>query len=130
MPEPPGEPGSIEVVAGPTPSAVVVRLSGEHDLATARRIEHVLDEQLQRCDRIAVDLNGTTFLDTSVLTTLVEAARRARPRGVTYHVIAAEGGRAHSLLSLMRLVDYVGWLREDPAPSGSGNGAAAVERPR
>ena len=106
--------GSIEIVAGAPPSTILVCLVGEHDLATARLVEGVLDEQLQHCDRLAVDLNRTTFLDTSVLTTLVEAARRARPRGVIYHVVAAEGGHAHSLLSLMRLLDYVGWLSDDP----------------
>ena len=129
MSESPGDPGRIEVVAGPAPSTVVVRLVGEHDLATARLIGAVLDEQLERCDRLAVDLNRTTFLDTSVLTTLVEAARRARPRGVAYQVVAAKGGRAHTLLSMTRLLDYVGWVDDDlaPAPSATTNGSVAAE---
>ena len=116
--------GSIEVVAEPTASTITVHLVGEHDLATARLVGGVLDEQLERCDRLAVDLNRTTFLDTSVLTTLVEAARRTRPRGVTFHVVAAEGSHAHNILSLMRLLDYVGWLNDDVVFRASANGVA------
>jgi anti-anti-sigma factor len=66
--------------------AVVVVLTGEHDVYTAptvrERIASVIEERLP----FVVDLTPATFVDSSVLRVLLEARRQAEAEGLGFAV--------------------------------------------
>lgn len=79
----------IDVLVSLTrPWTLVVCLRGAHDAGTVQALCVLADDQLDRCDRLAIDLTHATSLGGSVLDAIVDIARRARPRGVTFHVVA------------------------------------------
>ena len=62
--------------------AVVVRLQGELDMATAPQLRRVLDAALDaRPAELAVDLQDLTFADSTGIRVLLEASRRAQDAG-------------------------------------------------
>ena len=60
---------------------VVVTVRGEVDLVSSPELRRVLDEALTSSPRVQVDLAGLTFIDSSGLSALVEAHRKAREAG-------------------------------------------------
>jgi anti-anti-sigma factor len=70
----------IEVEVHPTraPGFTVVRLSGEHDLATSLAIRAALSSI---DGNVLLDLSDCEFVDSSVLRVLVEAAEERAPKG-------------------------------------------------
>jgi stage II sporulation protein AA (anti-sigma F factor antagonist) len=99
----------MEVTSVP-PSTAVLALSGEHDITTAVSLERTAGAQLGGCDRLVVDLSATTFVDSSVINALVRVARQARPRGVTFQVVALPETHVHRVLDLMGLLDHLGCI--------------------
>lgn len=55
---------------------LVVRVSGEIDLATVDTFSAVIDEALLETSRLIVDFSATTFLDSTGLSVLVAAHRQ------------------------------------------------------
>jgi anti-anti-sigma factor len=55
--------------------AVIVELVGEHDLSTHGDVERALME-IASGDACIIDLSPTTFIDSSILTVLVQATTR------------------------------------------------------
>lgn len=90
-----------------------VQVSGELDLSTTGRLAALLEEHLAAGRRyLRVDLGGCTFLDTAVLTTLVQLHRRLlNVRGTL--VLTGVGRRAAKLLAVtgMDAVLFVGGPR-------------------
>jgi anti-sigma B factor antagonist len=68
------------------PDIAVIAVVGEHDLTTAPKLREQLDALLDEGLGIVVDLSGTTFIDSSVLATLLAASRDARERGSGFAV--------------------------------------------
>lgn len=56
---------------------VVVVVEGEHDIYTAPALRERLEDTISRDGGTIVDLTGATFVDSSVLGTLLDARRRA-----------------------------------------------------
>jgi anti-anti-sigma factor len=60
----------------------VVRVSGELDIATAPRLQLVLDEAIASDPAsVMLDLDGLDFLDSTGITVLVRARRRLEDQG-------------------------------------------------
>jgi anti-sigma B factor antagonist len=86
--------------AGPT---TVVAVTGDVDLATAPRLHQHLSELVgQGCTRLAVDLRGTEFLDSSGLSALISGMKRARAAGGDL-VLVCSPGRIRRLLEVVAL---------------------------
>lgn len=69
------EPGfAVDVV--PAQGAVIVRVTGEIDLATSPRLRAALESATDQAEVIRVDMSGVTFLDSSGISVLVEAQQR------------------------------------------------------
>ena len=66
----------------------VVALVGEHDLSTAADVGDALGGL--RAAGLVVDLNQTTFLDSSILGVLLAAARDAEQRQAPFAVVIAD----------------------------------------
>jgi anti-anti-sigma factor len=61
----------------PDPSTWAVTVSGELDLATAPQLEAVFEAlEPARSDRVVIDLEAVTFIDSSGIRALVRAKRR------------------------------------------------------
>ena len=48
------------------PGVEIVTVTGEHDLSSAPELERILDEAFKAGGPVAVDLLGTTFIDSTV----------------------------------------------------------------
>ena len=62
------------------------RISGEHDLSTAPELRARLHE-LGDTSAVIIDLDETTFVDSSILGVLVGGLRRARERDVPFGLV-------------------------------------------
>ena len=80
----------------------VVRLTGEHDLATV----DTLREQLAAVgdtDPLVIDLSDTVFLDSSILGAIVEAHARSVDAGGRFGLVVPDGSFAARLVELAGL---------------------------
>lgn len=67
--------------------AIVVRLQGELDLATAPALVRALDTALDaKPSVLALDLSELTFLDSTGIRVLITACRRAGSQGCTFEL--------------------------------------------
>jgi anti-sigma B factor antagonist len=82
----------------------VVGVEGDLDLASVPRLSEALDEALGRVGvrRVSVDLSGVDFIDSSGLTSLIKARRRAGDAGVDF-VLRSPSERVRRTLELTRL---------------------------
>jgi anti-sigma B factor antagonist len=88
-------------VERPESGVVVVRMSGEIDLASVPRLTELISQRLTAVAlrTMVLDLSEVEFLSSSGLELLLHAQRRAEHRGVTMYLIP--GGRCvHRLLDL------------------------------
>jgi anti-anti-sigma factor len=76
----------------------IIRLRGEHDLGTARAIEVALAKE--RGHNILVDLSCATFIDSSVINTLLRSRRTVRDRAGSVELVAACRSFPHRVLEL------------------------------
>jgi anti-sigma B factor antagonist len=78
-------------------------MSGEHDLSTAPELRARLHE-LGETSAIIIDLDETTFVDSSILGVLVGGLRRARERDVPFGLVL--GDQAHP--AIRRIFELTG----------------------
>jgi anti-sigma B factor antagonist len=64
-----------------TDGKVVVSVQGDVDLASSDELRRALDKALLISPQVEIDLTGLTFIDSSGLSALVEAHRKARDAG-------------------------------------------------
>jgi anti-sigma B factor antagonist len=89
----------IEIITDP-PSLMTVRLSGELDLAARPVvIEQVTGALVENAgiERVAVDLGGVKFCDSSGLAALLDIGRAADKVGATIVLLAPSAGVARVL---------------------------------
>jgi anti-sigma B factor antagonist len=56
----------------------IVDITGEIDLSSSASLRRVLFESLREADRLAVNLAGTKYIDSSGIATLVEVLKEAQ----------------------------------------------------
>jgi len=69
------------------PPADVVALVGEHDAYSAQRLNNELTALLDEGRRIVVDLRETTFIDSTTLSVLLGARRRAEQSSLGFALV-------------------------------------------
>jgi anti-sigma B factor antagonist len=91
----------------PASGVIVAQVSGEIDLAGSNafteRLLSVLDEQPAR---ILVDLSKAVYVDTYILSALVEVAKSCRPEGCELAIVCSEG-RMRRALATTGLDEFV-----------------------
>jgi anti-sigma B factor antagonist len=95
--------GRIETAAAVDGRCPVLALSGEHDLSTAPELRARLHE-LGESGAVIIDLDATTFVDSSILGVLVGGLRRARERDVPFGLVL--GSEAHP--AIRRIFELTG----------------------
>ena len=85
---------------------VVLDLKGEHDLATAVTIEPILVALTETSDLVVVDLTETTFIDSSMLESLVQADRTARANGTRLRLQLATAPIVRTAFEVSGLLDH------------------------
>ena len=100
----------VDLVAG----AAVVRLAGELDLHNADEVRRALSEQVERgVDRLVVDMEAVTFVDSTALGVLVETrAKLGRDTAFVLAAPAPEARRALRISGLDRHLTVVDTLNE------------------
>jgi anti-sigma B factor antagonist len=81
----------------------VLAMSGEHDLSTAPELRARLHE-LGETSALIIDLDETTFVDSSILGVLVGGLRRAREREMPFGLVLGDG--AHP--AIIRIFELTG----------------------
>jgi anti-sigma B factor antagonist len=87
----------------------LIELIGEHDLSTVPDLAGALDEVFSHGTRILIDLSETTFIDSTIISTLVAAQRRSDEQPNETLIIAAPpgGGQPAALFDLVQLRQIV-----------------------
>jgi anti-sigma B factor antagonist len=96
----------IAVTLAPrTPPAAVVALVGEHDAYSAERLDNELNVLLEEGQRIVVDLRDTTFIDSTTLSVLLGARRRAEQSSLGFALLLPDQHhtQVHQILELTGL---------------------------
>jgi anti-anti-sigma factor len=79
------ETGAVKV-AHPAPGLAVVSLAGEHDLSTQPTLTKALDAAGEHSS-VLVDLSDCTFMDSTVIGSLLATSRAARARDELFGVV-------------------------------------------
>ena len=92
-------------------STTVVRLAGELDMASAPRLQAVIDDLLGHgCTRIVVDLYELAFCDSAGLNAFVQGDKRCAARGGWLRLNRAQGHVAR-VMELSGVGDVLAYRR-------------------
>jgi anti-sigma B factor antagonist len=114
------------VVEQAEPGVEVVTVTGEHDLSTAPELKRRLDAALESGSAVAVDLLGTTFIDSTVLRVLICAREQAGERGIGFRVALGES-TGHGVRRLLELTGMEQRLATAPTRAAAIAGALAPQ---
>jgi anti-anti-sigma factor len=90
-----------------------LELHGELDIGTAPKLDEAVDRALDDgCREVVLDLRGTTFLDSSGLNALIQAARAVDARRGRMAVVSPPGSEARVVIEMSRTGSAVG-LRDE-----------------
>jgi anti-sigma B factor antagonist len=93
----------------PSEGISVVRLIGEHDLATKADVADALERAMESGDSIAVDLTAADFVDSSTLHVLVSASRRAAESGRGFSIVLGTNDTIRQVFELTGLLTQLDW---------------------
>jgi anti-anti-sigma factor len=74
-------------LAWPRPDTALIALGGEHDLASAPRLQATVDEALASCSHLIVDISAAEFIDSSTIATFIRARDRAEEGGGRFNLV-------------------------------------------
>jgi anti-sigma B factor antagonist len=80
------------VVESIAAESVVVRVTGELDLATVPQLERALAERPEGAAGLVIDLSGCTFIDSTCVRLLVGVARETESAGGRAAIVATDPG--------------------------------------
>lgn len=103
-------------VSHPAPRTVFVRVGGEVDLSTARRLDELLRTRISGdVTEVAVDLSGVTFISVAGLNSLLRAQLLADAAGAR---LTVDPGRSRAVRRLFTVLpmDFYGVM--SPRPVG------------
>ncbi len=111
---PPVLPGTCGVERTLQGRTLVVVVSGEIDIASARALRSGMRMRGDDLDSLVVDLSGATFIDSTGMRTLVEAQNRAKVDDVHLVIITAPGSAVDRALELCALTHHLTIVHDRP----------------
>ena len=86
----------------------IIALDGEHDISTQPMLTAALDRVFATGTRIVLDLSDATFIDSSVIRTLITAHQRAESTaGEQLVIVAPQDGFPARVITLTGLQDHL-----------------------
>lgn len=82
----------------------VIAVMGEHDLTTSDGLKQQIEAAIGSGEPVVVDLGAATFVDSSILATLVDGGRRAGSAGIGYALLIPPDAAA----GVRRVVEVTG----------------------
>lgn len=113
---------SIDVDADSQPGRSIIRVGGEIDMLTAPVLRETLLPLVDEPSAdVVLDLDGVTFLASTGLGVLVEAAQRAEAAGAALRLVCSSRAvtRPLELTGLNQILDIHDSLDAVPAPAAS-----------
>jgi anti-sigma B factor antagonist len=102
----PPPPGTV-AIGHHSPGISVVTLRGEHDLSTEPLLARALEDAAAHCD-VVVDLSECTFIDSTVIASLIRGASAAGARDERFALVIPPGQRQVARVARMiRLGEFV-----------------------
>ena len=98
------------------PPLWLIVLTGEHDLSTSRDVERVLHQAVAGGEPVVVDMQETTFADSSILSVILRAGQQAGRRELA--VVLPGDGEVTRLFDLVDASAIIQLSRHGAAPSG------------
>lgn len=103
----PASPSALTAEVIRQDGALLVKISGELDLANAEKLRETLVRQdVLSADAVRVDLTQVTFLESTTIGLIVSACKRIRTTGGTFAVICEEGNPRRAL-KVTGLLEYL-----------------------
>jgi anti-anti-sigma factor len=107
-------------VTSPRPRVAVVSFTGEHDLATCIPTSELLDSLLRTSDLVVADVTEARFVDSSMLSVLVDAHRLAGEQGKAFRIQLGEDAVVKRTFELSGVLETIPWAASrDAALNGS-----------
>lgn len=124
-----GRAKTVTIAVCPEPGYVLVKLSGEIDIATVPALSACLRPLVSGGSPVAADLDQVSFIDAAGLGVLAAAARLAAAHGASLHVACArpQTRRLLRLTGLDRLVGLVGTTAEAVSAATGAAGAPPAQ---
>jgi anti-sigma B factor antagonist len=93
---------------------VVIELAGEFDLSRRPTVVQLVQQELAKSPaRLAIDLRGVTFIDSSGVHALIETSRLARQSGVEFRIIP--GNKAiQRVFEVCGLTNHLPFITDEP----------------
>jgi anti-sigma B factor antagonist len=101
-------PPPFELHTSRAADVLVLRVSGELDLATAPQLAEAIDAATDTVDRVVVDLSSASFLDSSALNVLVHARRSLGERDIPLRVVSPTDRSVRRVLEITHLTGELG----------------------
>ena len=96
-------PNTLQFQSEPTAQGLVLRPTGDIDLARSPELRLRLREELDAMPkRLILDLSGVTYMDSSGVATLVEALQRSKTNGCRL-ILCALQAKVRSIFNISRL---------------------------
>jgi anti-anti-sigma factor len=113
------------------PPAAVVALVGEHDAYSSERLENELGVLLDEGRGIVVDLTDASFIDSTTLSVLLGARRRAEQSSLGFVLLLPERDytQVHHILDLTGLGSSFATLGNIEAALAAVRAGRATDRP-
>jgi anti-anti-sigma factor len=86
------QPGDRVEVSNVAQHVWVVAVQGEHDLSTVSQLDDAISQVFAAGSRMVIDLSGASFIDSSVLSSLLRARETANQQSSDDLVIVAPPG--------------------------------------
>ena len=94
---------TLTILIRPVAAAIIVDLDGAIDLGNSPALRTTLFEQLPRASRLAVNMKGIRYIDSSGIATLIEILKKARDIQKEF-VLYGLGPAVYDVLKLTKLL--------------------------
>lgn len=124
--------GPFALTVEDSDSTLLVRVTGDLDLATVGQVRTALDRlDIERTTLLVLDLQELAFLDLAGLRTILRANQHCKNHQVRFAVIKPRGlaSRIFTLTSVHRELDLVDWRALGNSIDTDGWSAQGRERP-
>jgi anti-sigma B factor antagonist len=91
------------------PGAAILVLEGDHDVSGTAQLSALVASLVETHELVVVDLSGAEFVDSSVISALVQAKRDSLERGRAFRVQIGTEDIVRRAFELVGVLEYLEW---------------------